>query len=228
VSKLTLSFKGKLLKYFPLSEGENVIGSDPGCRVFIDSLAVQPHHARVTLDGDTAVLHDLDTPDGTFVNNTRISAEHTLRNGDDIRVGKHNLTFTLEPAVPAVIEEEPVENEAVPVSLEDAMPELEPELTEADTLELEPIHTPRHAFLQILNGQNMGKTISLKRNLVNVGKPGVQLAMIAHRNDGFFLTHLEGNTPPRVGDTQIGDSAWQLHDGDIIQIGNVRMQFSLH
>lgn len=225
MSKLTLSFKGKLLKYFPLSNGETIIGSDPGCTVFIDSLAIQARHASLTLDGETAVLRDLDTPDGTFVNGTRISSEHTLKSGDDIRIGKHNLTFTLETAViaePAVTTEET----AAPVPLEEAMPE--PEITEADTLELEPIHTPRHAFLQILNGQNMGKTISLKRNLMNLGKPGVQLAVIAHRNDGFFLSHLEGDTPTRVGDTAIGDKAWQLHDGDIIQIGNVRMQFTLH
>lgn len=227
MSKLTLSFKGKLLKYFPLSNGETIIGSDPGCTVFIDSLAIQARHASLTLDGETAVLRDLDTPDGTFVNGTRISSEHTLKSGDDIRIGKHNLTFTLETAViaePAVTTEET----AAPVPLEEAMPEPEPEITEADTLELEPIHTPRHAFLQILNGQNMGKTISLKRNLMNLGKPGVQLAVIAHRNDGFFLSHLEGDTPTRVGDTAIGDKAWQLHDGDIIQIGNVRMQFTLH
>lgn len=227
MSKLTLSFKGKLLKYFPLSEGETIIGSDPACKVFIDTLAIQARHASVTLSGDSAVLRDLDTPDGTFVNNARISGEYTLKSGDDIRVGKHTLTFTLEAAIAA---EEMAEPDAEPVALDEAIPEQvqEPELTEADTLQLEPVHAPRHAFLQILNGQNMGKTISLKHNLVNLGKPGVQLAVIAHRNDGFFLSHLEGDTPPKVGDTQIGDKAWQLHDGDVIQLGNVRMQFTLH
>lgn len=231
MSKLTLSFKGKLLKYFPLSEGETIIGSDPACKVFIDTLAIQARHASVTLNGDGAVLRDLDTPDGTFVNNARISDEYALKSGDNIRVGKHTLTITLEPAIVA---EEPAEPEVAPVALDEAIPEQaqeqlpEPEPAETDTVQPEPVHAPRHAFLQILNGQNMGKTISLKHNLVNLGKPGVQLAVIAHRNDGFFLTHLEGDTPPRVGDTQIGDKAWQLQDGDVIQIGNVRMQFTLH
>lgn len=224
MSKLTLSFKGKLLKYFPLSEGETVIGSDPGCTVFVDSLAIQARHASLTLSGETAVLRDLDTPDGTYVNGTRISSEYTLKNGDDIRVGKHNLMVTLEPAATNA---EPEEIVLTPVPLEEEMEEVAPEV-EADDPELEHIHAPRHAFLQILNGQNMGKTISIKRNLVNLGKPGVQLAVIAHRNDGFFLSHLEGSTPTKVGDTAIGDKTWQLHDGDIIQIGNVRMQFTLH
>lgn len=220
MSKLTLSFKGKLLKYFPLREGETVIGSDPGCTVFIDSLAIQPHHARLTLHGDTAILRDLDTTDGTFVNGTRISGEHLLKNGDDIRIGKHNLKLTLEPAMEA---EAPEEIVLTPVPLEEEMAEEE----EADQPEQGSSLAPRHAFLQILNGQNMGKTIRLKRNLMNLGKPGVQLAVIAHRNDGFFLSHLEG-VPTRVGDQAIGDKAWPLRDGDIIQIGNVRMLFTLH
>jgi pSer/pThr/pTyr-binding forkhead associated (FHA) protein len=225
VSKLTLSFKGKLLKYFPLREGETLIGSDPGCTVFVDSLAIQPHHALLTLHGDTAILRDLDTTDGTFVNGTRISGEHTLKNGDDIRVGKHNLKLTLEPATESDAPEEIV---LTPVPLEEEMAE-EEEAGPAETGQPEQVSSPvrRHAFLQILNGQNMGKTISLKRNLMNLGKPGVQLAVIAHRNDGFYLSHLEG-APTRVGDQAIGDKAWQLHDGDIIQIGNVRMLFTLH
>ncbi|MEW6646251.1 MAG: FHA domain-containing protein [Pseudomonadota bacterium] len=224
MSKLTLSFKGKLLKYFPLREGETVIGSDPGCTVFVDSLAIQAHHARLTLHGDTAILRDLDTTDGTFVNGTRISGEHTLKNGDDIRVGKHNLKLTLEPVMESDAPEEIV---LAPVPLEEEMAEEEAEPAETDAPEQESSHVRRHAFLQILNGQNMGKTISLKRNLMNLGKPGVQLAVIAHRNDGFFLSHLEG-APTRVGDQAIGDKAWPLHDGDVIQIGNVRMLFTLH
>lgn len=225
MSKLTLSFKGKLLKYFPLSEGETIIGSDPSCSVFVDSLAIQARHASLILSGETAVLRDLDTPDGTYVNGARISGDHNLKSGDDIRVGKHNLTVTLEPAIAS--DDEPEEIILAPVPLEEEMPEAPAETQGADA-EQETIHAPRHAFLQILNGQNMGKTISLKRNLMNLGKPGVQLAVIAHRNDGFFLSHLEGDTPTRVGDTAIGDKAWPLHDGDIIQIGNVRMQFTLH
>lgn len=223
MSKLTLSFKGKLLKYFPLSEGETIIGSDPSCNVFVDSLAIQARHASLILTGETAVLRDLETPDGTYVNGARISGDYNLKSGDDIRVGKHNLTVTLEPAIAS---DEPEEIVLTPVPLEEEMPE-PPAEAESDDPEQQPSHAPRHAFLQILNGQNMGKTISLKRNLMNLGKPGVQLAVIAHRNDGFFLSHLEG-APTRVGDAAIGDKAWQLHDGDVIQIGNVRMLFTLH
>ena len=78
-----------------------------------------------------------------------------------------------------------------------------------------------------MTGHNLGKTISLSRNMTNLGTPGVQTAVVAKRNDGFFITHLEGATPPLVGNTSIGEKAYRLNDGDIIQIGNVKMQFSL-
>ena len=228
-------FKGKLLKYFPIGEGETLIGSDPACPVFIDSLAVQSRHASVTIEPDKAILRDLGTPDGTYVNDAHLSGDYTLRDGDVIRVGKHELTYTAE-TVKATVEEAKVltetddaeaETDAVSpqASVAEAAPE--PEETAPESFSAEAAR-PRHAFLQILNGQNLGKTISLNRKLTNLGKPGVQTAVIAHRNDGYFLTHLEGEVPPKVGDTSIGDKAWQLQDGDIIHMGNVRLQFYLH
>jgi hypothetical protein len=81
------------------------------------------------------------------------------------------------------------------------------------------------AWLQILSGHNLGKNLSLNRALTNLGTPGIQTAVIAKRNDGYFLSHLEGENPPKVGDSPIGDKSWPLQDGDIIQIGNVKMQF---
>ncbi len=224
--KLTLSFKGKFLKYFPLREGESIIGSDPGCAVFIDSLAIQSQHASVIRTGQTVVLRDLDTPDGTFVNETRLTAERELKEGDTIRVGKHTLTFALELPAVAASNEPTLADDDEPI-VATAPEEPAPPLPDTSELDLEPIRPPRHAFLQIMNGQNVGKTISLNRRLTNLGKPGVQTAVIAHRNDGYFLSHLEGDTPPKIGEVSIGDKAWRLEDGDVIQISNIRMQFYL-
>lgn len=225
--KLTLSFKGKLLKTFPIAEGDTVIGSDPACSVFIDSLAIQAQHASISVEGEKHILRDLGTADGTFVNGARLSGDYTLKDGDDIHVGKHNLLFNTGPA--SLSSETPAPAPAIALEEPMAMPQqATPAATEEVAEAFEAARTPRHAFLQILNGQNLGKTISLNRNLVNLGKPGVQLAVIAHRNDGYFLSHLEGELPTKVGDTTIGERACQLQDGDIITIGNVRMQFSLH
>lgn len=200
---LTLSFKGRTLKIFPVGAGEMVIGSDSGSAVHIDSLAVEPRHASVTTDGQKTVLRDLGSESGTYVNNERIDERH-LEDNDQIRIGKHTLTFARD------------------------LGEMEEQQPPAESDPQLPAHEqPKTAWLQILNGQNLGKTISLNRKMTNLGKPGVQTAVIARRNDGYFLSHLEGAHPPTVSGKAIGDHSWQLHDGDVVQIGNVRMQFYL-
>jgi pSer/pThr/pTyr-binding forkhead associated (FHA) protein len=209
VSKLTLSFKDKVLKVYPLPEGEAVIGSDPTCLLHIDSLAVQPRHASVTTHGDKTMLRDLGSSEGVFVNGKKLNEDYVLRDDDVIRVGKHDLLFTQEIAVEAIRAE--------------AMEEM----SHGEELKLEPIREQKSGWLQLMSGQNVGKTISLSRNLTNLGTPGVQTAVIARRADGYFLSHLEGDHPPTVNGVPIGDSSWHLQDGNVIQMGNVKMQFYL-
>jgi DNA-binding NarL/FixJ family response regulator len=43
-------------------------------------------------------VRDLGSTNGTFVNNSRLSAEHRLRNGDEIRFGSSRLVFRLRNA----------------------------------------------------------------------------------------------------------------------------------
>ncbi len=222
MSKLTLSFKGKVLKVFPVLQGDMYIGSDPACTIHIDSLAVQPRHARLQTSGNTTVLHDLDTPDGTFVNQTRIK-EHTLADGELIRVGKHTLSFSFEQVH---------STEGVFIATTAASSSAKPKPATppepAPQAAAEPASgaaNPPKAWLQILSGQNLGKTLSLNRAMTNLGKPGVVTAVIARRNEGYFMSHLEGEHRPLIDSKPIGDKAHKLEDGDIIQIGNVRMQF---
>ncbi len=211
--QLTLAFKGMALKVIPLTGETTCIGRAPDCDIHIDSLAVQPRHAEVVQRDTGHILRDLGTEEGTFLNRRRIEGECPLKPGDLIGVGKHTLTYETqqEPAQPP--EEEPVEAEAD--EREEEHPLLRPAMRE------------KKAWLQILNGQNLGKTISLNRQMTNLGKPGLQMAVIAHRNDGYFVAHLEGEHPTRVGGESIGDSSHLLQDGDIIQIGNIKVQFYL-
>ena len=209
MSKLTLSFKGLVLHNYPLPHKGVVIGSSPECDIHIDSLAVHARHARVYPEADGWSVEDLGSPEGTFVNNTKITGAQPLKDGDIIRVGKHTLAYEFGPA------------------LNPAAEPLAAEPLAEDELSLQPTSAPKTAWLQIMTGHNLGKTISLNRKMTNLGKPGVQTAVIARRNDGFFISHLEGEHTPSVGGVAIGDRSWQLNDGDEIQIGNVKMQFYL-
>lgn len=212
MSKLTLSFKGKVLKIFPVLKGSMVLGSDPSCTIYIDSLALQPQHAQIdTIENDSAI-RDLGTEDGTFIGTTKLESLHPLKDGDVIRVGKHTLTYSFS---------EDIVNED-----DNAIEELPPEIEEAP-VQIQAQQEKTQGWLQIMNGANLGKTMSLNKSMTNLGKPGISTAVITKRQDGYFISQLEGKHPLLIKNKELGEKSLQLTDGDTIQIGNIKMQFYL-
>jgi hypothetical protein len=80
-------------------------------------------------------------------------------------------------------------------------------------------------ILQIVNGDNFGRIIPLKKNLTRIGHSGGDCAMVARREDGYFISFLEGSNPPSVNQRPIGNQAQLLTDGDIIDLGGTQLQF---
>ena len=78
-----------------LSVGENIVGRNPECAVWVDAAGVSRRHARVQLDADSgaATIEDLGSTNGTFVNETRAESLVTLRDGDVVHLGSVALTF---------------------------------------------------------------------------------------------------------------------------------------
>jgi len=212
LSKLTLQFKGRTLKVYPIIEGDMMVGHAHDCTVFIDSLAIDENHAKISTNAQLSTLIDCESESGTYVNQDKIST-HPLQDGDLIRVGKHTLLYNYQ---------ELTENELLHESSA-SLPAIE-----VDNIIEEPESEHiRNAWVQILSGQNLGQTLQLNRPVTNLGKPGVAMVVIARRDDGFFISHLEGKTPPKVAGTVIGTQSQQLNEGDLIQIGNIKMQFYL-
>jgi len=84
------------------------------------------------------------------------------------------------------------------------------------------------AAIQILSGGNAGKELELTKTLTTLGKPGVQVAVIARRPHGYFITHVEGaNFPVVDGITLEGNKPHQLKDHDIIELAGIKMEFFL-
>ena len=90
---LSLKFKDKVLDKFVIEGGQTLsIGRNEANDIVIDNLAVSSHHARIDSVSATYILTDLQSTNGTFVNEELIST-HTLRNQDVIIIGKHSLFF---------------------------------------------------------------------------------------------------------------------------------------
>jgi len=80
---------------FVLSPGDNLIGRNPECGVWVDAVGVSRRHARLRLDAEsgTVAIEDLGSMNGTFINETRVESPAALRDGDVVHVGPVAMTF---------------------------------------------------------------------------------------------------------------------------------------
>lgn len=79
--------------------------------------------------------------------------------------------------------------------------------------------------IQILSGSNAGKALDLVKPLTTLGKPGVQVAVLTRRPQGYFITHVEGAAQPAVNGQSIGAAPHALKDHDVIELAGVKMEF---
>ncbi|MCU0805281.1 MAG: FHA domain-containing protein [Burkholderiales bacterium] len=81
------------------------------------------------------------------------------------------------------------------------------------------------AAIQILTGANAGRELDLVKPLTTLGKPGVQVAVITRRPQGYFITHVEGAVFPVLNGKALDAQAHPLADHDVIELAGVKMEF---
>jgi len=72
---------------FPLRRGETVVGRSPYCTIVLSNALASRQHCALRLDGDTLLVTDLTSANGTWVNGERVVEPRPLRHGDLVRVG---------------------------------------------------------------------------------------------------------------------------------------------
>ena len=79
--------------------------------------------------------------------------------------------------------------------------------------------------IQLISGASAGKELELTKPLTTLGKPGVQVAVLTRRPQGYFITHVEGANQPTVNGQSIGTAPHALKDHDLIELAGVKMEF---
>lgn len=85
-------------KAFNLRNGVSVIGRAPEVEVFVDDMRASRYHARVLVDGDSAVVEDNQSTNGTFVEGRKIEGPVKLGHGDTVVIGETVLVFRSGPS----------------------------------------------------------------------------------------------------------------------------------
>jgi len=84
------------------------------------------------------------------------------------------------------------------------------------------------AKLQVLSGAFAGRELELTKALTTLGRPGVQVAAITRRAEGYYIVHVESGEDgdfPLVNGKPIGAQARKLVDNDVVQLAGVKMGF---
>ena len=79
-----------------------------------------------------------------------------------------------------------------------------------------------------MSGAFAGRELELTKALTTLGRPGIQVAAITRRADGYSIVHVDGgsqNNYPQVNGKAIGEQACKLKDNDVIQLAGVKMGF---
>ena len=255
MSKLILSMDGLVLKEIVLSKERTTIGRKPHNDIQIDNLAISGEHAAVVTILNDSFLEDLNSTNGTLVNGQPIK-KHFLKNNDVVELGKYKLKYIAEQAAPVadagdfektmvlrpnMVRPAPAPEAAAPATAPAvaATPAAAPAPKAfGDTqagIPAQPAAAPAvaagtapvAAAIQILNGANAGRELELTKTLTTLGKPGVQVAVIAKRPHGFFVTHVEGAQFPIVNGKTLDAQAHQLSDHDVVEIAGIKMEFFL-
>ena len=81
-----------------LLRGENLVGRSRDCRVRLDSARVSRHHARITIDGEAALIEDCGSRNGTWVDGVKTAGRVRLKDGAEIGVAGLRMLFRILPA----------------------------------------------------------------------------------------------------------------------------------
>ena len=92
---ILLKFNDKVLKTIETDKQEVSIGRNVGNDIQIDNLSVSKNHARIVRDKDTYQVEDLNSTNGTYLNEKMVSKAE-LKHKDVLTVGKHTLEILMD------------------------------------------------------------------------------------------------------------------------------------
>jgi pSer/pThr/pTyr-binding forkhead associated (FHA) protein len=237
MAKLSLMFENKLMKEVPIGSRPVTIGRSPDNDLPVDNLAVSNHHARVYFEAGRLVVEDLDSLNGTFVNDLRVERA-TLHDGDSIWIGKHHIKVdaTADTAIPLDSGRKaaaPKINETMVLDTKARRDMLQQAAAMGERSQFSPGRL-KMPTLVVLSGRVGQKEYVLTNKLTVIGKSPMATvrlrgwfkpqvaAQINQRDDGYYLG--TGAKIPTVNGSPIQGPV-RLNDGDLIEVCGIRMNF---
>ncbi|OGB30555.1 MAG: FHA domain-containing protein [Burkholderiales bacterium RIFCSPLOWO2_12_FULL_61_40] len=220
--KMIVSIDEVVIKEVQLTKDRTTLGRRPYNDIVIDNLAVSGEHAVLQMTGNEVFLEDLNSTNGTYLNGKAIKKQQ-LKNGDSVEIGKYKIKFVGDDAVnnfdkTMVVKARPA---PAPQYASAAASPAGPPTVAGDSTGFGAFH----AAIKVLSGAASGREVPLTKVVTTIGKPGVAVAAITRRQQGFVVHHVEGAGNPMLNGTPIGSTPTSLKNGDLIELAGTQMQF---
>jgi len=237
MASLTLKIDGVPSKEYGIGPAIT-IGRLHDNTVVIDQPAVSSHHACIFRDGAAFVLEDLQSTNGTFVNDRRVSRRR-LMHDDVIVIGTESLTFSERSEGPVAEAPAASAEEAAGETIfmdRDSHRRLMTIVMNAEGRSDADAAAGPLGVLRVLDGATGQSEYALESHTSMIGKaewslvqlsgwlaPNVSLAITRNRQ-GYVATRLGGKVA--VNGHPIG-GRHDLRDGDVVSVCGLTMEFSL-
>jgi hypothetical protein len=226
MGKLVVSLDGVVIKEVQITKDKTTLGRRPYNDIVIDNLAVSGEHAVLQMVGADVFIEDLNSTNGTYINGKAVKKQ-LLTHNDTVEIGKYKIKYLVDESgeYEKTMIMRPSGNAQPAVGAAHASHSGHPGMsasTAFSSLTGQPLQA---ASIKVLNGAAAGREVSLTKVVTTVGKPGVQVASITRRPNGFAFAHVEGAARPSINGVPVSGDSVPLRNGDVIELAGTQMQF---
>ena len=201
--QLIASVDGVEIKHVFLQKDRTTLGRKADNDIVLDNMVVSGRHCAFDLVGLADVfLVDLGSTNGTYINDHMVKNRTLLEDGDIISIGHFRVKYLQASEQPSTYGE-----------------------TQAMTLEAHA--APLHASFQVVSGSSAGLEVPVVKAVTTFGRPGVAVVSVSHRRTGYFVSHLDGPTPPLLNGQPMGEDPVLLSNHDVLDLAGTKMLFQL-
>ena len=220
MGKLVVSLDGVVIKEVQITKDKTTLGRRPYNDIVIDNLAVSGEHAVLQMVGADVFIEDLNSTNGTYINGKAIKKQ-LLAHNDTVEIGKYKIKY--------LVDESGEYEKTMIMRPGGAAPQTGAGPLSGGGSGFGALGAPAPAvptaLIKVLNGAAAGREVALTKVVTTVGKPGVQVASITKRPNGYALAHVEGAQRPSINGVPLVGESVPLRNGDVIELAGTQMQF---
>ena len=211
--KMIISVDGVVIGQVALAKNRTTLGRRAYNDIVIDNLAVSGEHAVLHMSGGEVEIEDLNSTNGTYVNALAIQKQ-ALQDNDVIEVGGCRIHFRSHSNLMAG-------PGSVRASLSEYSTPMPLSSAPTESGALVELGVP---VLRVLSGANEGQDVPLQKVVTTIGKPGVAVAVVTRRRQGYVAAAVVGSVT--LNGAPLGAEAVALQESDVLELGGAtRMQF---